>query len=229
MANKGETKILKTNNAYAVSNLTKTKRYLFKSTSGKHNTKTSVSIGYVLRDLLHFVDNKRELIYVVKNRDVFIDQKPVKSYKAPVGFFDIISIPKAKKYYKMMFLRNGSLFPFEIDKEEVNQKICKIKFKKITKNNQVQLTTNDGRTIITTNKAYKPKASIKLDLNENTIKEYYPLEKEREVFVIGGRHVGQKGKIESITPSKMNKNTLIEIKGENENFETVEKNVFVIN
>ena len=229
MANKGETKCLKVNNTHAMSGVDKRKRFSYKQRPGKHTGKTSVSLGYVLKNLLYLADNDKEVVYILTNRYVIVDKKVVVNKNLPVGLFDVIEIPKLNKYYSVVYLTNGALSVKEITKDEARYKICKIVSKKIIKKNNVQLVTNDGRTIVTTNLAYAPKASIKLDLEENTIKEYYPLEKSRDVLVISGKHVGQTAKIENITPGTMQRQALIRVKEKGIEFETTEKNIIVIN
>lgn len=229
MAKKGSTKVLKTQNVGFVHKSDKKKTFVIRPNAGKHNLKSVVSVGYVLRDLLHLADNTKEVKFIINNRDIIVDKKPAKTYKLPIGFYDVIEIPKLNKQYRAIILENGLLSLTEIPDTETKHKICKIVKKKLTKNGNVQLITNDGRSIITTNQAYKTKASVKLDLEDNTIKEYYPLENGRKVYVVGGKHKGTKGTIVNVTKGQMNKADLIKIKiGEHE-YETTEKNVFVIN
>jgi small subunit ribosomal protein S4e len=229
MANKGETKCLKIFNVGRVHKINKSKIFVLRPSPGKHNLKTTVSIGYVIRDLLHLADNKKEINYIIQNREIIVDKKIVKSKNMPVGFYDIIEIPKLKKYYKVTFKENGEISLIEIKEEETKYKLCKIISKKLVKKGEIQLKTNDGRTILTTNNAYKTKATIKYDFEDNTIKEYIPLELKKEAFIVGGRHIGKKATIIEIKESRMNKPSLIRLKTENEEIETTEKNVFVIN
>ncbi len=229
MANKGETKCLKLQKAQKVSGIDKTKRFLINPKSGKHSKLTAISIGFVIRDILHLADNAREIKYIINNREIIVDKKKVYDHRLPVGLFDVIEIPKINKYYKIISTSNGSYSVKEITKEESNYKVCKILKKYVVKKGQIQLVTNDGRAILTTNKAYKPKASIKVDLIEGTIKEYYPLEKGSEILVISGKHVGEIGKITAVTPGTMQKYELIKAKTKSFEFETIEKNVIVIN
>ena len=196
---------------------------------GKHTSSTTISVGYLLKDLLNLADNTREVKYIIRNREIIVDKKKIKDHRFPVGFYDVVEIPKLNKFYRLYYRVNKSLGLKEISKEESNYKICKIISKKLIGTNKVQLTTNDGRVIITTNIAYKPKASINLNLEENTIKEYFPLEKGREIIVVGGKHIGQTAKIESIKPSTMQRQMLIQLKGSGIEFETTEKNIIVIN
>ncbi len=229
MASKGENKVLKINNATSISGITKTKRFIYNPKPGKHSKTTSLSIGFVLKHLLNVCDNTKEVKFIINSKEIFVDKKLVRKYNLPVGLFDVIEIPKLEKYYVLVYATNGAYVLEEIDKAKANFKICKIKSKKIIKNGQVQLSTNDGRVLLTANQAYKVGASIKLDLLENTIKEYFPLEKGRDVFVLAGKHTGQKGKVEDIKEGTMKRPSLIKLKASGIDFETVEKNIIVIN
>jgi len=229
MTSKGETRCLKISKLTLISGVEKTKRFVYKSRPGKHTGKTSLPIGVVIRDMLHVADNGREVNYILNQKDVLVDKRQVKSTKIPIGLFDVIDIPKLKKSYRLVYAGNGTFVCEEISGADAKYKICKIVSKKIAKGNKVQLVTNDGRTIMTTNNAYKPKASIKLDLEENTIKEYFPIDKGRSAIVIGGKHVGQKAKIIGVSEATMQKPMIIKLKDNDKEFETTEKNIVVIN
>ncbi len=229
MANKGETKCLKINNSLSITGISKIKRFIYNPKPGKHNKNTAISIGFVLKHILNLCDNTKEVKYIINNKEIIVDKKIVKKYNLPVGLYDIIEIPKLEKYYTLEYATNGAYVLKEIEKVDADYKICKIISKKIIKNGQIQLSTNDGRILITPNQAYKTSASIKLNLLENTIKEYFPLEKGRDVFVFAGKHVGQKGKIEDIKEGTMKRPTLIKLKANDIDFETIEKNIIVIN
>ena len=195
---KGSTRVLKVNKARVIT-VDKTRRFIIRPSPGKHEL--NCCLGYILRDTLHLADNLKEIKYILHNKDVLVDSKVVTSYSFPVGLFDVISIPKLNKYYKVIFLKNGSLSLKEINKDESKEKICKIVKKKKIKGNNFQLITNDGRTIITSNSAYKTRSSVKLNLDENTIKEYLPLEVEK--YIISGKHIGQTAIIEAISPGNL--------------------------
>lgn len=229
MTKKGSTKVLKTQCAGKVHKVDKKKTFVLRPAAGKHTLLKTVTAGYVLRDLLHLTDNNRESTYLIRNKEMFVDKKPIKSLNYAIGLFDIIEFPKLNKSYKVTFKQNGLITLIEISPDETKHKICKIVKKKITKKGQIQLITNDGRTVLTTNQAYKTKASIKLNLEDNTIKEYYPLEKDRKVFLIGGKHVGKTGTIISVSKGNMIKKELVKLKIDDKELETTEKNVFVIN
>jgi len=229
MTKKGSTKALKMQGVGRVYKVDKKKRFVLRPNPGKHTLKTTITAGYILRDLLHFTDNNKESIHIIKNKELCVDKKPIKTINFAIGLQDVIEFPKIKKNYRVTYTKSGLIGLIEIPREDTKYKICKIIKKKITKKGGIQLVTNDGRTINTTNNGYKTKASIKLDLEENTIKEYYPIEKGRKVFLIGGKHIGQHGIIIDITKGNMIKKELVKIKIEDKEFETTEKNIFVIN
>ncbi|MFA5746346.1 MAG: hypothetical protein WCX82_02650 [archaeon] len=229
MTKKGSTKVLKTQCVGKVHKIDKNKTFVTRPNPGKHTLKKVVSLGYVLRDILHLTENNRESIYLLRNKEVIVDKKPAKTINLAIGLFDIIEFPKIKKSYKVIYKQNALITLIEINSDETKYKLCKIVKKLITKKGEIQLVTNDGRTVITTNQAYKTKASIKLDLEDNTIKEYYPLEKARKVFLIGGKHIGKSGTIISISKGNMIKKELVKLKIDDKEFETTQNNVFVIN
>ena len=229
MTKKGSTKVLKMQNAGKVIKVEKTKRFVLRPNPGKHTIKTTVTAGYILRDLLHITDNNRESTHIIRAKEMLVDKKPIKTINFAIGLQDVIEFPKLKKNYRVTYNKNGLINLIEITADETKYKICKIVKKKITIKGQIQLTTNDGRTIITTNNGYKTKASVKLNLEDNTIKEYYPLEKGRKVFLIGGKYIGQSGTIVGLTKGNMIKRELIKLKIDDREFETTEKNIFVIN
>ncbi len=229
MTKKGSTKVLKTQTSGKVFRKEKYKTFLLRPNPGKHNLAMSVTAGYILRDILHLADNLREATYIVRNRELLVDKKPVSTVNYPVGLYDVIELPKLKKCYRVSYTKNGLIGLIEIPNEESKYKITKLVRKKITKKGQIHLTTNDGRTIITTNNGYKTKASVKLDLEDNTIKEYYPLEKGRKALLIGGKYIGQTGIITDITKGSMIKKELVRLKVDDKEFETTEKNIFVVN
>ena len=229
MTKKGSTKVLKMQRVGKVCKVDKTKRFVLRPNPGKHTINTTVTVGYVLRDLLHITDNNRESIHILRAKEMLVDKKPIKTINYAVGLQDVIEFPKTKKNYRVTYSKNGLIGLIEITADETKYKICKIVKKKITTKGQIQLTTNDGRTIITTNNGYKTKASVKLNLEDNTIKEYYPLENGRKVFLIGGKYIGQSGTIVGITKGNMIKKELVKLKIDDREFETTEKNIFVIN
>jgi small subunit ribosomal protein S4e len=229
MTKKGSTKVLKTQCAGKVFKVDKKKTFVLRPAAGKHTLLKTVTVGYVLRDILHLTENNRESTRVIRHKDMLVDKKPIKSINYAIGLFDIIELPRIKKSYKVTYKQNGLITLIEIGHDETKHKVCKIIKKIITKKGQIQLITNDGRTVLTTNQAYKTKASIKLDLEDNTIKEYYPLEKGRKVFLIGGKHIGKTGTIVSVKKGNMIKKELVKLKIDDKEFETTEKNVFVIN
>ena len=133
MTKKGSTKVLKMQNAGKVCKVEKTKRFILRPNPGKHTLKTTVTAGYVLRDLLHIADNTRESTHIIRAKEILIDKKPIKTVNFAIGLQDVIEFPKLKKNYRVSYSKNGLIGLIEIPSEETNYKICKIVKKKITK------------------------------------------------------------------------------------------------
>ena len=63
----------------------------------------------VVRDILKVADNAREAKIIINNGDILVDGRARKDYKFPVGFMDVISLPKSKKVYRVLPDHKGRL------------------------------------------------------------------------------------------------------------------------
>ena len=68
--------------------------WVTKQSAGAHSIEDSMSAVTVLRDMVGACDTAREAKRIIGNREMFVDGKAVKNPKAPVGFMDVISIPR---------------------------------------------------------------------------------------------------------------------------------------
>jgi small subunit ribosomal protein S4e len=111
----------------------------------------------------------------------------------------------------------------ELKKEEMYKKPAKIIGKRIIKGGKSQINLYDGKNLIMNSKDAKPISvgdTLIINLKENKIENHIKLEKGALVFVVGGKHQGEKGKIISIDGK-------IIVKNEKE-FEVAKQNIFVI-
>ena len=65
-----------------------------KPSAGSHSINDSIPLTLVIRDVLKLADNSREAKRIINSGNVLVDGRVVKDYKFPVGFMDIIEIPK---------------------------------------------------------------------------------------------------------------------------------------
>ena len=122
--------------------------WVTKQSAGAHSIEDSMSAVTVLRDMVGACDTAREAKRIIGNREMFVDGKAVKNPKAPVGFMDVISIPKMNLNYRMLITDKGKLTLVPIDADEAAWEICKIQDKTVVKGGKIQLNLSGGRNIL---------------------------------------------------------------------------------
>ncbi|MEM2956084.1 MAG: hypothetical protein QW041_00705 [Candidatus Pacearchaeota archaeon] len=194
-------------------------KYLLKPYPGKKK-EMSIPLGLIIRDVLKIANTRKEVKALLHNNEVKINGKIVTEEKFPLSIFDILSLEKLGKHFRVIFNKNGKIMMEEISEKEANLKICKVTGKKILKGGIQQINCLDGRNFIYKDKV-KINDSIVVDLKENKIIKILPLKQGADVFIIGGKHIGEKGKISEIDEKIK---TIIDGKS----FEIQAKNIYVI-
>lgn len=229
MAKKGGSKVLK---RYAVSKVVwlspKEGKWAIKTEPGPHNKETSVPLGFVLRDLIKVGETLQEVKVILKQRKVKVNGVVRTSHKFPVGLFDIISIDGLEHDYKMVYDLKGRLIPEKIEKVGKVVKLSKV-VKKITiKGEKFQLTTNDGRNIVTEDNTIKPHDTLELELPKQKVLRVLKMKAGAKVYIIGGNHAGEQGIVKEIREGTEKAPAVVTIKATNKEFQTTINNVFVI-
>ena len=117
-----------------------------KPSAGSHSIENSLSLTLVIRDILKLADNSREAKRIINSGNVLVDGRVIKDYKFPVGFMDIIEIPKTGEVYRVLLDKKGRLQLNKI--EENDSKLCKIVNKSTIKGGKIQVNLHDGKNVI---------------------------------------------------------------------------------
>jgi small subunit ribosomal protein S4e len=150
-----------------------------------------------------------------------------KDYKFSCGFMDIISIPKMKKHYRILFDQSGKLTLVPITSKETEWKLCRIEGKTILKGMKTQLNLHDGNNKLVKKDEYKTGDVLKLSLKDKKISDVYPLVKGCISMIIGGSHIGQMANVQDFEIIQSSKSNIAKMKGINE-FSTHKEYVFPI-
>ena len=198
-----------------------------KPSAGSHSIEDSIPLTLVIRDILKLADNSREAKRIINSGNVLVDGKVVKDYKFPVGFMDIVDIPKTGESYRVLLDRKSRL---QLDLIEDNTlKLSKIVNKSTIKGGKTQLNFHDGKNLIVDEDVYSVGDVISLKVPENEINEIYPLKEGAIVLVTGGKHTGELGTVSEIIENKSsNPNTIIIENSAKEEFLTLKDYAFVI-
>jgi small subunit ribosomal protein S4e len=205
----------------------KERTWTVRSSAGPHKLEKSIPLGMLVRDYLNLTDNLKETRKIITNGEILVDGVVRKDYKFPCGLMDVISIPKMKKDYRVLYNRRGNITIEPIKSSDAKWKLCRIENKKILKGKKIQLNLHDGRNQLVKKDEYKTGDVLKLTLKDNKIEDFYKFDKGTVSMVIGGSHIGEIANIEDIEVVHSSKPNLTKMKGANE-FTTLQKYVFPI-
>jgi len=205
----------------------KQRKWTVKPDAGPHPLETSIPLGLIVRDYLNLTDTMREAKRIISDGEILVDSVKRKNYKFPCGLMDIISIPKIKKDYRILFDRRGKLTLLPVESKEANWKLCRIENKTISRGKQIQLNLHDGRNKLVKKDEYKTGDVLKISFKDKKIDDVYKLEKGTVSVIIGGSHIGETANIQDIEIIPSSKPNLAKMKGEKE-FTTLQNYVFPI-
>ena len=194
-------------------------KYLLKAYPGKKK-ELSIPLGLLIKNILNLAKTRKEVKALLHGKEISVDGKIITEEKFPISIFDSIGLAKLGKYYRVILNESGKIALEDIHEKESTQKICKVIGKKILNKGIKQVNCFGGRNFISKEKI-SMNDSVIVDLKTNNISKIMPLKIGSEIFIIGGEHIGEKGKI-----SELDKNIKVNIK--NKNFEINAKNIIVI-
>jgi len=208
----------------------KEEKFVTKTSPGPHSG-AAMPVAVWLRDKMGLAGNMKEVKRILNQRQVILNGKPVTDPKLGLGIFDIISIPKIGKHYRVLTDKKGRMVTIEIDAEAAKTRLCKIRNKSIVRGGKVQLNLLYGANLLADN-TYHPKDSIVVTLegeNRFAIVDHFPFAIGNMAMVLGGKHSGKVGRISEIRVAAGSiPNRVILQDKDGETFETVEQYVFMI-
>jgi len=202
-------------------------KWTIKSSPGPHASEYSIPLGLVVRDYLQVCDTYREVKTTIASGEVLVDGRKRKNHKFPCSIMDVISIPKLKRDYRILFDRKGKLALIPISSKDAEWKLCRIQNKTILRGKKIQLSLHDGKNIIVKKDEYHTGDSLKLLLKDGKIDEVFKFEKGKVSMITGGSHIGEIANIEDIQIVPSSKQNLVRMKGEQE-FSTLVEYIFPI-
>ena len=177
--------------------------FITKPSPGTHKISMSMPLNVILRDILGYANNNREVKFLLGNKDIAVDGIRRKDYKFPVGLFDVLSLKDIGKYFRVVLDKRGNLTLIEIKEDESTLKLGKITGKSLVKG-KLQLNLYDGKNILVPETKFKLGDAVLITLGKkNEIKEHVSLDKNSLIYLTGGKHISQIGKVEDIRGNKI--------------------------
>jgi small subunit ribosomal protein S4e len=209
----------------------KTTKFITKTAPGPHNA-NAMPIAVWLRDHMGLARNLKEVKQILHQNDVIINGRPCRDAKVGIGIFDIISLPKINKFYRILRDKNGRHVSIEIDGEAAKTRLCKVKNKTIVSGGKVQLNMRDGANLLADN-TYKAGDSVILSLEPETrfkIIDHFPFAIGNMAMVIGGRHSGNVARIIDIVkmPGSVPNKIILEDETTKTRFDTIAPYIYMV-
>jgi small subunit ribosomal protein S4e len=199
-----------------------------KPSPGPHPLKGSLPLLIVVRDILQIADNAREAKRIINQGDILVDGRVRKDYKFPVGFMDVIELPKSEKIYRVLPDEKGRLVLHPIPHENKDFKLCRIEDKTTIKEGKTQLNLHDGRNCLVEDE-FKTADVLVLKVPEQNIQDHIKFESGSTGLVTGGKHIGELGSIKEITITESSMpNTVVMETSDGKTFLTLKDYVFVL-
>jgi small subunit ribosomal protein S4e len=178
-----------------------------------------IALNPILKELLNKTQTTKESKYLIKNKGVLVNGKPVYDEKYPVGFFDVVSFPTTGENYRLLVNEKNKLFLLKIKDDEAKLKLSKVWDKKNLPKGAVQINCSDGRNFVMKSnepllKEISINDSILYTIPDHKIKQVIKLEKGTIVYLYKGKHIGN-----IVTVDDFKKENII-FKLDNETFET---------
>ena len=205
----------------------KERKWTIRVSPGPHALEKAIPLGLIIRDYLNLTDTYKESRRIIADGEVLIDGVKRKSLKFPCGLMDVISIPKIKKDYRILFDRRGKLTLVPITSKDAGWKLCRVENKTIVKGKKIQLNLHDGQNKLVDKDEYKAGDVIKISFKDKKISDAYKFNKGNVSMIIGGSHIGELANIEDVEIIQSSKPNLVKMKGKTE-FSTLQNYVFPI-
>jgi small subunit ribosomal protein S4e len=158
-----------------------------------HSQYNSVSLLFILRDILKIAKTRKEARYITLNGFIKVNHKIRKDENFPVVVFDVVSLEKEKLFYRLEIV-NKKFALSQINEKESDKKTVKIIGKKVLGKNKIQMNLGDGLNFITKEK-FSVGDSAVVNTKENKVEKTLPLKEGAKVQVVLGKHAGEKGKL----------------------------------
>ncbi len=194
---------------------------------GPHPKDASMPLGLLIRDYLKLCDTNREAKRILSHGEILVDNIIRKSNRFPVGLMDVISIPKLKKHFRIVFNKRGKLSLVPIQSNEAGWKLRKIKQKTVMKGKQIQLTFHDGYTMLVSKDQYHVGDVLKVSFQKNKVEDVYSQQKGTISLITGGSHIGELATIEDLETIASSKPNVAHMKGDH-SFVTLQEYVFAV-
>lgn len=196
--------------------------------SGPHKARECMPLLIILRNRLKYALNYREANMILRQKMVNVDARPRTDLKYPVGFQDVIEIPRTGDRFRMMYDVKGRFTLVKIGEAEAATKQCKVTNVSTTTGRVPVVTTHDGRRFRYANPKISIGDTLIVEPATQKIQQVIKMRVGKSAMVTGGANRGRIGTIVSLErhPGAFDIAHLRDSNGQE--FITRKSNIFVI-
>jgi small subunit ribosomal protein S4e len=166
---------------------------------GPHPKEHCLTLAVLLREILGYAENMREVKAILSSGQVRVDGVIRKDGRFPVGLMDVLEITTSEERFRLLPKMRGGLKLISIGDAEAKYKLCRIETKTVVKGGKVQLGLHDGRTLLLPegekSSDYQTLDTLKVGIPKQKLMKTINLAKGAYAVVSRGKNVGIEGKI----------------------------------
>jgi small subunit ribosomal protein S4e len=200
---------------------------------GPHPKDQSLTLAIVLREILGYADNMREVKAILNTGQILVDGRTRKDPRYPIGMMDVLEIQGSEEKFRLVPKKRGGLRLVSIEAKEAGYKLCRVEKKMMVPGGQLQMTLHDGRNLLLPqgNKPgdFKTLDTIQVSIPDQKYMKTIAMEKGAYAVVSQGKNVGIEGKILEIEKRfGTHASTVMIEDAEGNRFQTALEYVFVL-
>jgi small subunit ribosomal protein S4e len=197
--------------------------WILKPSSGSHSLQSCLPLTLVLRDILGVAQTRKEAKMILSEGKVQVNGTVKRKDDFPIGLMDVVSMPDAGKYYRVMPSHKGLILN-PISKEEANFTLARVE-DKTTVSGGTQISLHDGSNLFI--KVVDPKKPteviydtfdiLKITCPEKQVAQTLKTKEGNLAVITGGKNIGKQGKIVEIekTEAKKRRQALVVVEDSN--------------
>lgn len=139
-------------------------KWASKPSPGPHKQKECIPTSIVVRNRLRYALTGREAAMVVKTRNIQVDGVVRTDPTYPLGFQDVLSIPKTGEHFRLLYDVKGRFLLHRIKSEEASYKLGKVVRVGVGSKSIPYIVTHDGRTFRFPDPKIKKNDTVRIEL-----------------------------------------------------------------
>jgi small subunit ribosomal protein S4e len=173
------------------------------------------------------VTTQKEVMQVLTKREVLVDGVARHDPGFAVGLFDVISVPKEGKAFRLVPSPDG-LVARDIVSTEAGVKLCRVKSKVKVSGGHIQFGFHDGRSLLDDKLAVSCGDTVVMRTPVQAVVESVKLAKGSTGLVISGERAGQVGRIISVKKGTNSRERMVELSLPSGETELPERLIFAV-